>query len=61
MKIAKLALFLLLISFCAEDSNLSIENNEDEVVENKNNNQEDSVGWLSLIHISEPTRLLSMA
>ena len=45
MKIAKLALFFLLISFCAEDSNLSIENNEDEVVENKNNNQEDSVGW----------------
>ena len=27
MKIAKIALFLLLISFCAEDSNLSIENN----------------------------------
>ena len=49
MKIAKLALFLLLISFCAEDSNLSIENNEDEVVENKNNNQEDSVGWNSAL------------
>ena len=49
MKIAKLALFLLLISFCAEDSNLSIENNEDEVVENKNNNQDDSVGWNSAL------------
>ena len=49
MKIAKIALFLLLISFCAEDSNLSIENNEDEVVENKNNNQEDSVGWNSAL------------
>ena len=49
MKIAKLALFLLLISFCAEDSNLSIENNEDEVVENNNNNQEDSVGWNSAL------------
>ena len=49
MKIAKLALFLLLISFCAEDSNLSIENNVDEVVENKNNNQEDSVGWNSAL------------
>ena len=49
MKIAKLALFLLLISFCAEDSNLSIENNKDEVVENKNNNQEDSVGWNSAL------------
>tara|TARA_B100000212_G_scaffold141847_1_gene106764 strand:+ start:39 stop:674 length:636 start_codon:yes stop_codon:yes gene_type:complete len=49
MKIAKLALFLLLISFCAEDSNLSIENNEDEVVENKNNNQEDLVGWNSAL------------
>ena len=49
MKIVKLALFLLLISFCAEDSNLSIENNEDEVVENKNNNQEDSVGWNSAL------------
>ena len=49
MKIAKLALFLLLISFCAEDSNLSIENNEDEVIENKNNNQEDSVGWNSAL------------
>ena len=49
MKIAKLALFLLLISFCAEDSNLSIENNEDEVLENKNNNQEDSVGWNSAL------------
>ena len=49
MKIAKLALFLLLISFCAEDSNLSIENSEDEVVENKNNNQEDSVGWNSAL------------
>ena len=49
MKIAKLALFLLLISFCAADSNLSIENNEDEVVENKNNNQEDSVGWNSAL------------
>ena len=49
MKIAKLALFFLLISFCAEDSNLSIENNEDEVVENKNNNQEDSVGWNSAL------------
>ena len=49
MKIAKLALFLLLISFCAEDSNLSIENNEDEVVENKNNKQEDSVGWNSAL------------
>ena len=49
MKIAKLALFLLLISFCAEDSNLSIENNEDEVVENKNNNQQDSVGWNSAL------------
>ena len=49
MKIAKLALFLLLISFCAEDSNLSIENNEDGVVENKNNNQEDSVGWNSAL------------
>ena len=49
MKIAKLVLFFLLISFCAEDSNLSIENNEDEVVENKNNNQEDSVGWNSAL------------
>ena len=49
MKIAKIALFLLLISFCAEDSNLSIENNEDEVVENNNNNQEDSVGWNSAL------------
>ena len=49
MKIAKLALFLLLISFCAEDSNLSIENNEDEVVENNYNNQEDSVGWNSAL------------
>ena len=49
MKIAKLALFLLLISFCAEDSNLSIENNEHEVVENKNNNQQDSVGWNSAL------------
>jgi len=49
MKIAKLALFLLLISFCTEDSNLSIENNEDEVVENKNNNQEESVGWNSAL------------
>ena len=49
MKIAKLALFLLLISFCAEDSNLSIENNEDEVVEKNNNNQEDSVGWNSAL------------
>ena len=49
MKIAKLALFFLLISFCAEDSNLSIENNEDEVVENNNNNQEDSVGWNSAL------------
>ena len=49
MKIAKLALFFLLISFCAEDSNLSIENNEDEVVENKNNNQDDSVGWNSAL------------
>ena len=49
MKIAKLALFLLLISFCAADSNLSIENNVDEVVENKNNNQEDSVGWNSAL------------
>jgi len=49
MKIAKLALFLLLISFCAEDSNLSIENSEDEVVENKNNNQEESVGWNSAL------------
>ena len=49
MKIAKLALFLLLISFCGEDSNLSIENNVDEVVENKNNNQEDSVGWNSAL------------
>ena len=49
MKIAKLALFLLLISFCAEDSNLSIENNEDEVVENKNNNQEDLVDWDSAL------------
>ena len=49
MKIAKIALFLLLISFCAEDSNLSIENNEDEVIENKNNNQEDSVGWNSAL------------
>ena len=49
MKITKIALFLLLISFCAEDSNLSIENNEDEVVENKNNNQEDSVGWNSAL------------
>ena len=49
MKIAKLALFLLLISFCAEDSNLSIENNEDEVVENNNNNQEDLVGWNSAL------------
>ena len=49
MKIAKLALFLLLISFCAEDSNLSIENNEDEVLENKNNNQGDSVGWNSAL------------
>ena len=49
MKIAKIALFLLLISFCAEDSNLSIENNEDEVVEKNNNNQEDSVGWNSAL------------
>ena len=49
MKIAKLALFLLLISFCAAESNLSIENNEDEVVENNNNNQEDSVGWNSAL------------
>jgi len=49
MKIAKIALFLLLISFCAEDGNLSIENNEDEVVENNNNNQEDSVGWNSAL------------
>ena len=49
MKITKIALFLLLISFCAEDSNLSIENNEDEVVENNNNNQEDSVGWNSAL------------
>ena len=49
MKIAKLALFLLLISFCAAESNLSIENNVDEVVENKNNNQEDSVGWNSAL------------
>ena len=49
MKIAKIALFLLLISFCAEDGNLSIENNEDEVVENKNNNQDDSVGWNSAL------------
>ena len=49
MKIAKLALFLLLIYFCTEDSNLSIENNEDEVVENKNNNQEESVGWNSAL------------
>ena len=49
MKIAKIALFLLIISFCAEDSNLSIENNEDEVVENNNNNQEDSVGWNSAL------------
>ena len=49
MKIAKIALFLLLISFCAEDSNLSIENNEDDVVENKNNNQEDLVGWNSAL------------
>ena len=49
MKIAKIALFLLLISFCAEDSNLSIENNEDEVVENNNNNQEDLVGWNSAL------------
>ena len=49
MKITKIALFLLLISFCAEDSNLSIENNEDEVIENKNNNQEDSVGWNSAL------------
>ena len=49
MKIAKLALFLLLISFCAAESNLSIENNVDEVVEKKNNNQEDSVGWNSAL------------
>ena len=49
MKIAKIALFLLLISFCAEDSNLSIENNEEEVVENNNNNQEDLVGWNSAL------------
>ena len=49
MKITKIALFLLLISFCAEDSNLSIENNEDEVVENNNNNQEDLVGWNSAL------------
>ena len=49
MKIAKITLFLLLISFCAEDSNLSIENNEDEVVENNNNNQEDLVGWNSAL------------
>ena len=49
MKITKIALFLLLISFCAADSNLSIENNVDEVVENKNNNQEDSVGWNSAL------------
>ena len=49
MKIAKIALFLLIISFCAEDGNLSIENNEDEVVENNNNNQEDSVGWNSAL------------
>ena len=49
MKIAKLTLFLLLISFCTEDSNLSIENNENEVVENKNNNQEESVGWNSAL------------
>ena len=38
MKIAKIALFLLLISFCAEDSNLSIENNA-EVPEIESNNQ----------------------
>tara|TARA_B100000941_G_scaffold91727_1_gene63646 strand:- start:310 stop:945 length:636 start_codon:yes stop_codon:yes gene_type:complete len=49
MKIAKLALFLLLVSFCTEDSNLSIENNDEKVVENKNNNQEESAGWNSAL------------
>ena len=33
MKLAKLALLLLFITFCTEDNNLSIENNADEALE----------------------------
>ena len=43
MKLAKLALLLLFITFCIEDNDLSIENNADEASENESNNQEDLV------------------
>ena len=49
MKLAKLALLLLFITFCTEDNNLSIENNADEAVENQSNNQEDLVDWDSAL------------
>ena len=49
MKLAKLALLLLFITFCTEDNNLSIENNADEALENESNNQEDLVDWDSAL------------
>ena len=49
MKLAKLALLLLFITFCTEDNNLSVENNADEPVENQSNNQEDLVDWDSAL------------
>ena len=49
MKLAKLALLLLFITFCIEDNDLSIENNADEASENESNNQEDLVDWDSAL------------
>ena len=51
MKLAKLALLLLFITFCTEDNNLSIENNADEALENESNNQE----AVSYTHLTLPT------